>query len=360
MELIPGLPDDLARECLSRVSCEEVSSVGSICRGWKAEIESPAFLSQRRSAGQSQVLVVLAQARPNPSERPGSPKQMLPPVCLLSVYEPLTGRWTDLQPPPGCTNGLPRFCRLAAVGMELVVVGGLDPVTWDASAAVYIYSFLSGKWRRGNDMPACGRIFFGCASDGESTLFVAGGHDTDKNALRSALAYDVRGDRWVPVPDMAIERDECRVAFRGGEFVVVSGYTTDAQGKFERSVEAFDVATWSWRLLEENILDNHTSPRTCVEGGPGDDSLYALRKSAGDVAALRGSAWRSVANLPVEVTSRNNVLRWCDKLMVFGWGSEGRPEDAVFVLDLCSSSWTKMEVPEGYSGAVMEGCVLEI
>ncbi|KAK4750349.1 hypothetical protein SAY87_027798 [Trapa incisa] len=174
--------------------------------------------------------------------------------------------------------------------MELVVVGGLDPVTWDASAAVYIYSFLSGKWRRGNDMPACGRIFFGCASSGESTLFVAGGHDTDKNALRSALAYDVRGDRWVPVPDMAIERDECRVAFPGGEFVVVSGYTTDAQGKFERSVEAFDVATWSWRPVEENILDNHTSPRDCVEGGPGDDSLYGLRKSAGDVAALRGSA----------------------------------------------------------------------
>lgn len=358
MELIPGLPDDLARECLSRVPYEQLSSVGAICRGWKAEIESPGFLAQRKSAGQSQVLVALAQARPDPAAQSGSLKHILPPICLPTVFEPLSGRWADLPPPPGCPNGLPRFCRLAAVGMDLVVVGGLDPVTWDASSSVYVYSFLSTKWRRGADMPGRPRLFFGCASDGDRTLFVAGGHDTDKNALRSALVYDVHGDRWITMPDMAVERDECRATFRGGKLVVVSGYTTEAQGKFERSVEAFDAASWSWDPVLENVLEANTSPRACIDGA-GDNALYALRNSSGDVAALGGSTWRSVAKLPSGVTSRNHVLRWCEKLMVFGWGSEPKP-DAVFVLDLCSNTWTKTEIPEEFSGTVMEGCVLEI
>jgi hypothetical protein len=46
------------------------------------------------------------------------------------------------------------------------------------------------------------------ASD-ESTVFVAGGHDNQKNALQSAEVYDANADKWRTLPAMAEERDEC-------------------------------------------------------------------------------------------------------------------------------------------------------
>ena len=78
-------------------------------------------------------------------------------------------------------------------------------------------------------------------------MYVASGHDDEKNALRSALAYDPDANVWAQLPDMAEERDESRglyvVAGGGGRFLVVGGYPTQAQGRFVGSVECFYQAT---------------------------------------------------------------------------------------------------------------------
>ena len=50
------------------------------------------------------------------------------------------------------------------------------------------------------DMPGARR------SGLERVVYVAGGHDGEKNALKSALVYDVAKDEWAPLPDMARER----------------------------------------------------------------------------------------------------------------------------------------------------------
>ncbi|RVW91538.1 F-box/kelch-repeat protein [Vitis vinifera] len=70
------------------------------------------------------------------------------------------------------------------------------------------------------------------------------GYDDDKNALRSSLAYDVAKDEWLPLPDMSMERDECKVVFQHEKFHVIGGNRTETLAQFERSVEAFDVASW--------------------------------------------------------------------------------------------------------------------
>ncbi|EEC75305.1 hypothetical protein OsI_11670 [Oryza sativa Indica Group] len=48
-------------------------------------------------------------------------------------------------------------------------------------------------------------------------------HDEEKNALQTAVAYNAEADAWVPLPDMATERDEARGLYVGGVFVVVGG-----------------------------------------------------------------------------------------------------------------------------------------
>ncbi|GJU96220.1 F-box/kelch-repeat protein-like protein [Tanacetum coccineum] len=46
-------------------------------------------------------------------------------------------------------------------------------------------------WRRGANMPGGHRWFFGCAADGDGTIYVAGGYDVNENPLNSAWTYHV-------------------------------------------------------------------------------------------------------------------------------------------------------------------------
>uniref|UniRef100_A0A5B7BT57 F-box domain-containing protein n=1 Tax=Davidia involucrata TaxID=16924 RepID=A0A5B7BT57_DAVIN len=356
MELIPGLPDDVGLECLIRVPYKHISSVASVCRSWKVEIELSEFWWHRKAAGFSRSVVVLAQARVDPTRTPGIMKCLATPVYRLTVCELDTCSWSEMPPVPGYSGGLPMFCQVAGVGLNLVVMGGWNPVTWEVSNAVFIYNFVLGRWRRGADMPGGSRSFFACASDCDRTVFVAGGHDDEKNSLRSALAYDVAKDEWSRLPDMAGERDECKGLFHGDKFHVIGGYHTEMQGRFERSAETFDVATWQWDQVQEDFLETATCPSTCVNS---QDGRQYMCRGDGDVAVLQNSTWQPVAELPAEVHNTSYVTAWQGKMLVIGSPRFGEPHSA-YALDLKSHTWKKVEAPEEYSGHVQSGCCLEI
>ena len=359
MELVSGLPEDLARDCLIRVSYKQFPTVASVCKDWKTEVESPEFRRRRRSTGNAQKLLVMVQAVVDRNNKPGpgSTKRLTNPVYGLSVFEPVTGDWSELPPPAGFESGLPMFCRVTSVGSELVILGGLDPDTWKASNSVFIYDFVSAKWRRGADMPCGPRTFFGCVSDSRRSVFVAGGHDDEKNALRSALAYDVAADEWVRLPDMASERDECTAAFRQGRLAVVGGYRTEMQGRFERSAEVFDVATWQWGPVEEEFLDCATCPRNLTDGGDGDGRVYIC--CGDEILAKQGDTWQKMGRVPVEIRNVAFVGALDGAVVVIGSSGYGEAHES-FGFDLKSCNWRKLETPEGFRGHVQTGCVLEI
>ncbi|KAJ9692432.1 hypothetical protein PVL29_011473 [Vitis rotundifolia] len=311
MDFIPGLPDDVAGQCLIR-----------------SEVEDPDFFRLRKTAGYTRPVFAMAQARVVPNRSSGGMKcpTLAYRVTLLDLE---TGNWSELPPVPGFSDGLPMFCQLVGVDSELVVVGGWDPDTWEISSSVFIYNFLSATWRRGADMPGARRSFFGCATSGlERVVYVAGGHDAEKNALKSALVYD---------------RDECKGVFHRGKFHVIGGYCTEMQGRFERSAEAFDFANW------------YTCPRTCVDGG--DMGMYMCH--AGEVVALQDSRWQTVDKLPAEIRDTAYMTTWQGKLLVIGCRSFGEAHVA-YMLDLKSRRWRKLVAPEEFCGHVQSGCCLEI
>lgn len=351
MELIPGLPDDIAFECLARVPYTHFSNAAFVCRGWKSELGLPAFRHHRKHAGLSQRVIVMVQSQVDPARKYGLRKYSAAPVYKLTVFEPGSGRWSGLPPIPGFSNGLPLFCQVVPVGYNLVVMGGLDTDNWEARNFVFLYSFLSAMWRRGPDIPGCTRSFFGCASDNVGKVFVAGGHDNEKNALRSGWVYDVAGDVWAPLPDMAEERDECKGVFHRGRFYVIGGYNTLMQGQFGKSVESFDLSTWRWET-KDGLLGDDACPRTCVAGGDGVMYMY----HDGAVVALDHSF---KLRLPSDMDSVPCLIE-CDGLLlaVGSVGFGGR--HGVYELDLKRSTWTKVEVPDAYSGHVQSGCCLEL
>ncbi|CAK9151480.1 unnamed protein product [Ilex paraguariensis] len=318
-------------------------------------MELPEFRQCRKVADVNQRVIVMAQARVDSTHNHAFMKYMTIPVYRLTVYEEKTGGWSELPPVPGFSDGLPMFCHLAALGLNLVVIGGWNPVTWEVSNAVFIYNFLSAKWRRGTDMPGGHRSFYACASNSDRTVFIAGGHDYNKNALRSVMMYDVTKDEWVQLPDMARERDECKGVFHCGKFHVVGGYPTEMQGCFERSAEAFDVATWQWDQVQDDFLETATCPLTCTDGG--DERLFMCR--AGDVSVLQSSTWQVVAELPTEVQRITFVTAWPDKMLVIGC-TRFDESHRVYVMGLKNHKWTKLEAPEEYSGHVQSASCLEI
>ncbi|KAK1434096.1 hypothetical protein QVD17_11014 [Tagetes erecta] len=352
MDLIPGLPDDVGLDCLLHLPHTHFSSAASVCRSWKTQIQHPSFRRHRKSAGLTRHIIVMVQSRIDCNKKHGLRKYSSSPVYRLTVYDPEINSWTELPPIPGFSDGLPLFCQIAPVGFNLVVMGGLNPENWDACNFVYVYNFVSATWRRGTDMPGCTRSFFGCASDNDGRVFVAGGHDNEKNALRSVMVYDVTDDKWIILPHMTDERDECKCVFYRGKFYVIGGYTTLMQGQFGKSAEVFDLSTWQWDPVEDEFLRADTCPRTCVVGGNGVMYMY----QDGAVVSLDQS-FRT--RIPSDMDRVPCIIECGGKLLAVGsvgfGGSHG-----VYVLDPEWSMWKKVDVPEEYSGHVQSGCCLEV
>lgn len=359
MDLFPGLPNDIALECLIRLPLYQLSIAASVCTNWKRQIKHPLFRQRRKDSGLTRPVLALAQAILTTIRKPqGITTLSSTQFYRLSIFDPERGYWSDLPPIPELVDGLPMFCRVVGVGSDLMVIGGCDPVNWRVMDSVFIYNFISGSWRRGADMPGEQRLFFGCASDSERFVVVAGGHNDEKNALRSALLYDVAEDEWITLPEMAIERDECKCAFYRGEFHVIGGYPTHAQGQFQRSAEVFDSAlSRQWRL-EEDFLGADTCPLTCTEGD--DGRLYMCRD--GDVVVRVDATWKHVARLPAEISSLAHLTAWQGKLFAVGNSrSDELYNSYEFDLngDSKEKSWRKLDTPDEYCGHVQSVCCLE-
>ncbi|CAL9101417.1 unnamed protein product [Musa textilis] len=354
-DLIPGLTDDVARECLARVPFNNLRTLLSVCKLWRQELRDPTFHRFRKSIGIAQPVVVLVQPVPYFAR----PTMSGPVVHRLVVFETATGVWSSLAPCPCLPHGFPLFCRLAAVGTELIVVGGWKPPTWDTTDEVHVYDFLSGEWRRGSPLPSPLRSYFACAAMHDSdkgcrAVYIAGGHDESKIGLRSALAYDLAGDSWKPLPDMAREHSECHGVILCGKFLVLGRY----------SAETFDTAAGSWGPVEEAPEEEGEYPALHVARE--DGRIYrCLGREV--MEQLEGGVWAKVADLPGEMRKARYAVAWDGKLMVMGFG-----HDCVVsanILDMkatttrattAAATWKKIEVPREYRGSVLGACCLFI
>ncbi|CAK7356644.1 unnamed protein product [Dovyalis caffra] len=353
-QLIPSLPNDIATECLIRLPLQQFPAATLVCEDWKHEIESPEFFRSRKATGHGQPVLVMVQAKVDEETECSHEKNLSTPIYRLAFCDLKTGTWGELQPIPEFSKGLPMFCRLAVVGLNLMVIGGWDPETCKVSNAVFIYSFVSATWRRGADMPGVKRSFFGCASDfNGKKAYVAGGHDEEKNALTSVLEYDVAKDEWVKLPDMARERDECNAAFHSGKLHVIGGYSTEAQGVFEGSFETFDFVEWI--QVQESFLGPNMSPKTCVADGNG--RFYTCQ--GGEMAAYEDDSWRKIVELPADMGAADGVvMTGQNKLLVIGSGNDD--PRTYHELDLERCIWRKLEAPKQYLGHVQSICFVEV
>uniref|UniRef100_A0A0E0J087 F-box domain-containing protein n=1 Tax=Oryza nivara TaxID=4536 RepID=A0A0E0J087_ORYNI len=353
VELIPGMPDDVAVDCLARVQHGSHRAMRRVCRGWRSAAATPAFAMARAEAGANEDLVYLLQfanpaaaaaAAEEAKEEGDAPANS--PAYGVAVYNVTTGEWRREKAAPP----VPMFAQCAAVGTRLAVLGGWDPETFEPVADVHVLDASTGVWRSAPPMRSA-RSFFACAEAG-GRIYVAGGHDKHKNALKTAEAYDAVADAWDPLPDMSEERDECdgMATVAGDRFLAVSGYRTARQGGFERDAEWFDPAARAWRRLDR-VRAPPSAAHVVVRG-----RVWCIEGAA--VMEWLGSrgGWREVGPSPPGLkagTARAVCVGGGERVVVTGAiedsdGGSGR--HALWVFDVKTKNWTVVRPPPEFAG----------
>lgn len=335
-ELIPGLPEELALECLTRLHYATHQVSAQVCRRWRQLLHSRDFYYHRKQFGYTRKAACLVQSLPVGSGCNGS-KPIGPPGYGVSVFDPDSGDWDRIDPVPKYPDGLPLFCQVTSSEGKLVVMGGWHPTSYEPVKDVFVFEFTFRRWRRGKDMPET-RSFFAAGELG-GRIIIAGGHDGSKNALRSAWVYDVRRDEWAELTPMSQERDECEGVVIGSEFWVVSGYKTESQGGFEGSAESYDLGTGQWRRVEDAWTATQC-PKSCVGVG-NDGKLFCWAESASEVRA---------GACGVELGRRT---------FLSGSAYQGGPQ-GFFVMEGQNGKLERIEADEEFLGIVQSGCCVEI
>ncbi|CAN6273107.1 unnamed protein product [Urochloa humidicola] len=365
--LIPGLPDDVAMECLARVPSRSHRRIRRVCRGWRGAVGSAEFRRRRRAAGAAEDIVFLVQAAPACGDGKGRPT----PECALAAANLTTGEWRRVRGPAPAEawSPVPLFAQCAAAGGDdggrhVAVVGGWDPDTLRPTTDVRVLDVPAGTWRRGQPMPD-NRSFFGCAGgSGDGCVYVAGGHDGSKNALRSAFAYDVAADAWRALPDMAEERDEPQlVTAPGGGVLAASGYPTEAQGAFKKTAERYAAAGGGAWTDEGDMVPD--AAETCLASVRGN--VWAVGAGKGGVREWDGGAraWREVADGPPGVDKCVKAVGVGDgaAVFVFGTVADGAAvgsKYSAWVMEAGGAPWKRVPVPSGFGGFVYSAAAVRV
>ena len=85
-------------------------------------------------------------------------------------------------------------------------MGRWDLASYNLVTNVFVYNFMTRHWRRSNDMPSKHSFFAIGAFSGR--VYIASGHDENKNTLESTWVYDLRKDEWAKLTRMSQEWDE--------------------------------------------------------------------------------------------------------------------------------------------------------
>ncbi|CAL9166406.1 unnamed protein product [Musa hybrid cultivar] len=370
--LLPGLPDDIALDCLARVPFRFHPGLRLVCCRWRDLVTAPSFHRHRERIGTAEDLIFLVQAVV-PVEKCGDSEEekeggalCQPPVYGLSAYNATLGSWHRVAMPAP----VPLFAQVAAVGREVVLLGGWDPASMEPTTEVRVLDPATGGWRRGAAMVAA-RSFFACAALA-GRVYVAGGHDGQKNALRSGESYDPAADAWAALPEMGEERDECQGVAAGGQFWAVSGYGTEGQGRFVGAAEWYDAAAGAWRR-EGGLWEAGAAACVGVAGG----RMWSVG-CGGGVGGVReyegsGRGWKEVAPLPVGMRPGPSPCAAAavalggagEKVFVMavekdGDGGDDRGAHGAWVLEVGSRRWTRVETPIGFTGFVFSATAVRL
>lgn len=210
--LIPGLPNEVAILCLSRVNWRDFKALRATCKSWASLLRSEEFYYTRKKIGQQEEWLFLLAGSISPGTlriEAFDPLQ-IPPACvpsLISMHPHTTKLWG---------------CQIVSVATSIYILGGSDgSPEHDVFSTVWKFHVVSGNWTLVSPMLEA-RHSFACGVVNGS-IVVAGGWGNDQVPLSSAEIYKPELDEWFPLMEMQKSRAGCQGIVFDQHFHVFGG-----------------------------------------------------------------------------------------------------------------------------------------
>lgn len=211
--LIPGLPDDVALNCLLRVPVDEHTSCRAVCKRWHSLFGSKErFFSRRKELGFHE------------------------PWLFVFAFHKCTGRiqwqvldlthfsWHTIPAMPCKDKVCPHGFRCVSIPGEgvLFVCGGVVSDVDCPLNLVLKYEIRKNRWTVMKKMITARSFFASGVIDG--MVYVAGGNSTDLYELNSAEVLDPNIGSWHPVASMGTNMASYDAAVMNGKLFVTEGW----------------------------------------------------------------------------------------------------------------------------------------
>ncbi|KAK1293542.1 F-box protein AFR [Acorus calamus] len=242
--LIPGLPDEIAEQCLLRLPYPYHSLFRSVSSAWNRTLSNPNFLSSKKT---HPYLFIFSSDHRNHHR-------------WLS-FDPRHRRWFTLPPPPSPSPPIGFATAADSRSGSLFVLGGLLS---DDSAAplrtLLSYSATTNSWSASlSPMPTPRSFFAAGAVNGK--IVSAGGGGVD--------VYDPAEDRWTTSSAAGNGRwgglGKYDAAVVKGRMHVTEGWTWPFNSSPRAGV--YDAEGDTWREMKVGMREGWTGASVVLEGG---------------------------------------------------------------------------------------------
>ncbi|KAI5085024.1 hypothetical protein GOP47_0001193 [Adiantum capillus-veneris] len=281
--LIPGLPDDLALECLLRVPYASQAVARAVCHRWKSFLCSDEYILARRNSGFAQPwLLVLAFHRVSGK-------------IQWQAWDAAHRSWHIMAPMP-CKERIcpPGFgCVANLEEGALFVCGGMSSDMDCPMDAVLKYDLFRNQWTTMGSMSTPRSFFASGVIDGK--IYAAGGNSTASHELSSAEVYDPVGDQWHPIASMGTNMARYDSAILSGKLYVTEGWSWPFLSSPRGQI--YDPKADKWEDMTSGMREGWTGLSVVL-----NNHLYII--SEHDSTKLKvfdkeGDIWKHVGGAPM-------------------------------------------------------------
>lgn len=245
-QIIPGLPDDIAYECLLRTPLQSHHTMSRVSSQWRRLLHSADFYTHRSQRSLADTWIC-ALARDNRYTN------------TVRAFDVTSKTWISLPPMPDNRHRHAVGQEIAVVGGKIVVCGGWRENPLDT---VSIFDPVSYSWFSGPPMLSP-RAHFVSGVIGDK-LYVAGGGDGKQPRSAEAEFFDSVENKWFPVASLETGISFCLGVSVAGKLFV------QARGGVPRETMVFMPDFGMWSALRSNMLAWPHRPHAVVN----DELLY--------------------------------------------------------------------------------------
>ncbi|KAL5731750.1 hypothetical protein ACHQM5_004450 [Ranunculus cassubicifolius] len=282
--LLPGLPDDIALDCLLRLPVETHSSCRVVCKRWHYLLSTKGqFFALRKELGYQD------------------------PWLFISTYQKCTGRiqwqvldltnfsWHIIPPMPCkeriCSQGF-RCVSIPHRGTLFVCGGTISDIDSPVNL-VLKYEIHKNRWSVMEKMKTARSFFASGVIDG--FVYVAGGNSSDLYELESGEVLDPVKGNWKAISSMNANMASYDSAVLDGKLLVTEGWLWPFL--FSPRGQIYDPRSNTWENMSATLREGWTGLSVVVKG-----QLFVVSEHENmklKVYDVKTDSWDVVAGSPV-------------------------------------------------------------